>query len=99
MKKTVGLMALLISAATALVPAAMARDWDDRYENRDRGQYTYQVETRGNEGYGRRVVQDRNWRMQDRYNSRYTDRSNYGRSDYSRSNYSRSNNYRNDDRR
>lgn len=94
MKKTVGLMALLISAATALVPAAMARDWDDHYENRDRGGYTYQVETRGNEDYGRRVAQDRNWRTQDRYNSRNTNRSDYGRS-----NYSRSNNYRNDYRR
>src|SRR5690242_2791632 len=50
MKKTIGLMALVISAATALVPAAMARDWDDH--DGDRGRYSYQVETR-TDGYQR----------------------------------------------
>lgn len=87
MKKTIGLMALVISAATALMPAAMARDWDDHYG--DRGRYSYQVETR-TDGYYRAYNHgQRAWMQQDRYTAHSRTRSNSGRSNYQRNNFGR----------
>ena len=83
MKKTIGLMALVISAATALVPAAMARDWDDH--DAYRGRYNYQVETRTDRYQRAYNHGQRQWMPQNRYTVHSRTRTNYGPSDYQRS--------------
>ena len=87
MKKTIGLVALVISAATALVPAALARDWDDH--DSGRGRYNYQVQTRTDRYQRAYNHRQREWMPQDRYAVRYRGRSNYGRSDYQRNRFER----------
>lgn len=59
MKKAVGMMVLLISAATALVPVAAARDRDDVYRNDYRYQVTYKA-----------PEHERNYQVRDRRDDR-----------------------------
>jgi hypothetical protein len=94
MKKTIGFMALVLSAATALVPAAMARDWDDH--DGDRGRYSYQVETRTDGYQGAYRHGQREWMPQDRYTVHSNTGFNSGRSNYQRNDYQRNDNQRND---
>lgn len=93
MKKTVGLMALLLTAATAMVPAAMARDWDDHYENRGREVYAYRYNTheRRDREVWDRMQPLRNTNVRADYGRNANLRTNYGRTDYGRSNYGRTN--------
>jgi hypothetical protein len=94
MKKTIGFMALVLSAATALVPAAMARDWDDH--DGDRGRYNYQTETRTDGYQGSYHHGQREWMPQDRYTVHSNTGFNSGRSNYQRNDYQRNDNQRND---
>jgi hypothetical protein len=74
MKKTIGMMVLLISAATALVPAALAADRDDW--NRDRDDYAYSYKY---DAHDRRPDRDRDYRARDRHDRDV--RTDYGRGD------------------
>ena len=47
MKKTIGMLVLMISAASVMVPAAAARDRDDNYYGaRDQAAYSYSYNAR-----------------------------------------------------
>lgn len=90
MKKTIGLMALVVSAAATVVPAAIARDWDDHDGDRDR--YSYQVETRSDDYQRAYNHGQREWMPQDRYTMHSNTRFNSGRFNYQR-NYYQGNDY------
>lgn len=94
MKKTIGLMALVVSAAATMVPAAMARDWDDH--DGDRGRYSYQMETRSDDYQRAYNHGQRDWMPQDRYATHSNTRFNSGRFNYQR-NYYQGNDYQRND--